>query len=474
MKTLLLKQHGARGSTLMLTLFVTAIVGFVLAAYLTLIRGQNQNVSRSQAWNATVAVIEAGVEDALTHLNRHGSTNLFCDGWQFINGEYVMQRTVGENYYVVAITNFVAGTNSNNSPSINSQGYVQMPVVVASAQNAFFAAAGVTESGGRTYLARGVRATTRKDFIFAKGMVARDTINLKGNNIASDSFDSSDPNYSTNGLYDPTKTRDNGDIATNSSLTNSVNVGNADIMGHVSTGPNGSVDIGPNGAVGSKDWVNTHNKGIESGWRTDDMNVDFPDVQVPFSGGAFTPGNGLIGTTNCTYLLVAGNYQLDRLTLDSDKKLYVAGNAVLYVTGDVSITGNANIEIATGASLQLYVGGTSANLGGNGVINNAGNATNFYYKGLPGNTSLSIVGNGTFTGLIYAPNAELSLSGSGNNTTDFVGASVSNTSVMNGHYNFHYDEALKKYGPARGYIVNGWNEINPDNLKTYNFSTAYP
>jgi hypothetical protein len=474
MKTRLLNPKGARGSTLMLSLFVTAIVGFVLAAYLTLIRGQNSNVARSQAWNSTVAVIEAGIEDALTHLNRHGSTNLLCDGWQFSNGEYVMQRAVGGNYYVVAITNFVAGTNNNNAPSINSQGYVQMPVLVASAQQPLFAAAGVTQVGDRTFLARGVKATTRKDFIFAKGMVAKDTINLKGNDISSDSFDSSDPNYSTNGLYDPTKTKDNGDIATNSSLTNSVNVGNADIMGHVSTGPNGSVEIGPNGTVGSKDWVNGHNHGIQSGWRTDDMNVDFPEVQVPFNGGAFTPGGASLGLTNYTYLLASGNYQLDRLHMDSDNKLYVTGNAILYVTGDVDISGNANIEIASGASLQLYVGGASANLGGNGVINRAGNATNFYYKGLPANTSVSITGNGTFSGLIYAPNAELTLSGSGNNTTDFIGASVSNTSVMNGHYNFHYDEALKKYGPARGYVVNGWNEINPNDLKTYNLSTSYP
>src|SRR5262249_53592661 len=155
-------------------------------------------------------------------------------------------------------------------------------------------AAGVTESGGRTFLARGVKATTRKDFIFAKGMVARDTINLKGNNITSDSFDSSDPNYSTNGLYDATRTKDNGDIATNSSLNDAVNVGNADIIGHVSTGPNGSVELGPNGAVGSMAWVNGHNKGIQDGWRTDDMNVDFPDVGVPFTGGAFTPGGGTI------------------------------------------------------------------------------------------------------------------------------------------------------------------------------------
>ena len=154
------------------------------------------------------------------------------------------------------------------------------------------------------------------------------------------------------------------------------------------------------------------------------------------------------------------------------KKMYVSGNAVLYVTGDVNISGNASIEIAPGGSLRLYVGGTSANLGGNGVINNSGNSVNFYYKGLPNNTSLSISGNGTLLGVIYAPNAALRLDGSGHGTTDFVGACVIKTSVMNGHYNFHYDEALGKTGPTRGFVVNSWNEINPASLKTYNLTTV--
>jgi hypothetical protein len=30
---------------------------------------------------------------------------------------------------------------------------------------------------------------------------------------------------------------------------------------------------------------------------------------------------------------------------------------------------------------------------------------------------------------------------------------------MNGHLNFHYDEALGKRGPSRGFIITSWNEI---------------
>src|SRR2546422_6550719 len=37
--------------------------------------------------------------------------------------------------------------------------------------------------------------------------------------------------YSTNGRYDPAKAKDEGDVATNSGLVNTINVGNADIKG---------------------------------------------------------------------------------------------------------------------------------------------------------------------------------------------------------------------------------------------------
>ena len=61
--------------------------------------------------------------------------------------------------------------------------------------------------------------------------------------------------------------------------------------------------------------------------------------------------------------------------------------------------------------------------------------------------------------MIYAPNAAFTLNGGGNNAIDFVGASVSSTVTMNGHFNFHYDEALGRIGARRGYIITGWGEL---------------
>ena len=119
----------------------------------------------------------------------------------------------------------------------------------------------------------------------------------------------------------------------------------------------------------------------------------------------------------------------------------------------MNLAGNSYIKVATNAVFELYVGGGSAALLGRGVINEAASSTNFVYNGLPSNTSLSLGGNAEFKGIIYAPHAALSLNGSGSAENDFIGASITSTVTMNGHYNFHYDENLVNYGPDRGYIV---------------------
>ena len=378
---------------------------------------------------------EAGIEEALTHLF-HNASNRATEGWTLVDGNVVKERWLGSNKVVTIIT-------AANPPEIIAKAYVQVPL--------------------RTNFIeppRTIRATTTNDALFAKGMVAKGQIDLSGNRIMTDSFDSTDPAYSTNGRYDPAKNKDGGDVATNAAVIDSLNVWNAEIYGKASTGPGGTVRIGPTGSVGSKAWHAAGKKGLEPGWTSDDMNIYFPEVKAPFSGGAFSIGGtgGLVDGVNYSYILGPGNYETSELELRNQQML-VTGHAVLYVRGDVEVSGLGGIRIAPGGSLKLFVKGNEASLGGNGVINETGNAANFSYYGLPSNKSVTMAGNATFVGTIYAPNAALTLSGSGSSDTDFVGSSVSNTVKMNGHFKFHYDESLGKFGPRRGYTVTSWNEI---------------
>jgi hypothetical protein len=114
----------------------------------------------------------------------------------------------------------------------------------------------------------------------------------------------------------------------------------------------------------------------------------------------------------------------------------------------------------TGASagqLTVYMDGPSFALGGSSTID-SGNATNFTYFGTTNNTQVAFSGNASFTGTIYAPQANFALGGGGSSSYDFVGSSVTRTVTMNGHYKFHYDENLLKY-LNRGFVPTSWREL---------------
>jgi hypothetical protein len=109
--------------------------------------------------------------------------------------------------------------------------------------------------------------------------------------------------------------------------------------------------------------------------------------------------------------------------------------------------------------LNLYSGAPSVKFAGNNSANTDGTAMSFSFWGLPTCKEVVFSGNGTFVGTIYAPDADFTLNGSGNTTIDFIGGSITKTARMNGNFNFHYDEALRRIGAFRGYIVSSWNEM---------------
>jgi hypothetical protein len=444
-------RRSRQGSILMVTVCIGIIIGVVLIACLNLVKSQNQAVVRSQAWNACMPVLEAGIEEAMAHLNNPNNVSFAVNGWAQTGDVYSRYRALNNDFYLVNLF-----MSNMYQPVIVCTGYVRAPVLVAEANHALCAAAGVYV-GGVQYVSRTVQVVTRKRPTFSKAMVAKDRIQMNGNNIETDSFDSSDPNYcTTNGLYDPTKAKDNGDVATVSGLMNSIGIANANIKGHMSTGPGGSATVGPNGVVGSMAWHLGGNTGVEPGWFTDDMNVYFPEVEKPWNGGAFAPGSGTVTGVVYKYLLTGGNYELGSLSLSSSEKMAVTGNAVLYVTGSLDVKGG--IDILPGGSLTLYVAAKDAVIGGTGV-NNTGKAGNFIYLGLPQNKTLGLPSNGDFVGAIYAPNMAFTLSGGGSTSLHFVGACVTKTISVNGHYKFHYDEALRSLGPWKNYTIISWLEL---------------
>jgi hypothetical protein len=310
---------------------------------------------------------------------------------------------------------------------------------------------------------RGAVGDSQEQLVAASAAImVTGTVQFSGFNVTVDSFDSSNTNYSTGGLYDATKALANGDVVTSSSVSNAIYIGDSKVYGSVHTGPGGivGVDTGnhPGDSVGDSAWVNGGNIGIESGHALQDGGFIPTDVTLP-NVTWMPPTTYKQKINNVMY-----QYKLDNSspwTLSTlSSSIYISSpNTVLYVSSSLSMGSGTQIYIAPGASLTMYVGAASASIGGQGVINSTGLARDFTYYGLPSNTSVGIQANASFTGQIYAPEAYVTVGGGGSSPYDFSGQIISQSMKMNGHFNVHYDQNLPPVSVPGGYAAASWNEL---------------
>jgi hypothetical protein len=407
----------------MVTLFIAFLFGMFLYSYLNSVQEQRGLVARSHAWNSALTLAEGGVEEALAQLNPGAgvsNADWTVNGWGTPSGGLYgpISRTLSSGTYSVVFT-------TDTNPVIYATGYVTIPALSAT-------------------LKRVLRVGTTTAPLFSVASGARAGIDLKGNNISSDSFNSALATLSTNGKYDPSKTSTNGDLA---SIAGIVNVGNANVSGSVLLGPTATDSI--------------QNNGFVTGGVSQDFNVEFEDVVMPNT--SWLPAVPLavpsvINGVSYNYVFnISGDYTINNLS----GSVYVASNTAVRL----NLTGNAkatNIEVdgsgAGAGKLTVYMDGPSFTLSGNDVVD-GGNAANFSYYGTTNNTQVSYTGNAAFTGTIYAPEADIKLGGGGTTPYDIVGSIIGNTITMNGHFNLHFDENLLRAGPSRGFVANSWREL---------------
>ncbi|HTL58494.1 MAG TPA: hypothetical protein VL361_22595 [Candidatus Limnocylindrales bacterium] len=429
MQTTFYPKRKQQGNVLVVTLFILSLMGFFLYAYLDTTRTQRSLMARSQGWNTALGLAEAGVEEALGQVNPGAPLPVIdrtANGWgAAVDGLYgPISRSLSNGTYSVVIS-------ADIFPIIYATGYVAVPSIPAN-------------------LTRVVRVTTTNMPLFTTVLAAKYDINFTGNGISTDSFNSSNPNQSDNGRYPvlyPSRASTNGDVA---SVQGLINVGNGNINGTLYLGPTATDTIGGNGIV--------------TGGVSNDFNVELEDVVLP-STTWLQPSvtNVTIGTNTYQYLFGPGtsNGSGDFTIADlKNSSIYVSNATVrLKLTGNASPTLIQVAGVGTSAgSLTIYMDGPSFTLSGKSTVD-GGLAASLSYYGTTNNTSITFGGNASFTGTIYAPEAAFSMGGGGSSIYDFVGAAVLKSAVLNGHYNFHYDEALATTGPKRGYVPNSWQEL---------------
>ncbi|HEX9048172.1 MAG TPA: collagen-binding domain-containing protein [Verrucomicrobiae bacterium] len=435
------RRTNEQGSALVIALVLCALMVTLAGSFLYLSASEVTAVSRSQTWNSAMVVAEAGMEEGMSMINRYAYSGTSVSSWPSAtancgwstagNNVYFLRRDLGSNgYYTVYIT------NQNNSPIIKATGYAYFPVK-------------------NTYLARSIMIQGSGSSFFLGAILAKGNIVINGS-ATIDSYNSQDPRYSTGGQWDINKRKDGGNVGSiESNVVAAVSEeGSANVYGKLATGPNSTISMQGNASAGSLAWVNGKNKGVQSGWSRNDLNVSIPDAP-PLPAQSYlslSSGSALLsGMGGTAYYRANSTLQLT----SKDNLLITNGTVYIDATQGIKMDGQATITIAPNSRLILYLGTENSQLDGGGVINGSGFATNCIVYGKNNCPQIEINGNSAFVGYVYAPYADITLNGN----ADFSGAMVGDTFQINGNMDIHYDESLGGQNDSTIYRMSNWVEV---------------
>jgi hypothetical protein len=348
----------------------------------------------------------------------------------------------------------------------------------------------ITLGSGGTPIEKWVEVTLRKTSKFANGLVAKNSITFQGNNASVDSWNSEknpDGTARTPPVsYSSTYRNDMGSVGSIAIASDAVLVKNADIWGYVSNnsgsdthppeefvGTTGSIlgDDSPSGTnVDPNRTSTTFSATLDAVTAPPEVlanlgNINYDGLVLPRAGDTVPNGTG-------DY---AGYYVYEAVKIDLDaEKLTINGKVVIKLTAggtNFSITGgDGEVAIAANGYLALYTGGDVA-IAGRGVSNGIdGSDTDLLVDELSelnqpkqfqlfgtATTSQTInyAGSGLFSGVVYAPAAQISIVGNGAICGSVVGDSIN----LSGNAQFHYDESLADMGADSPFRISKWKEL---------------
>ncbi len=289
---------------------------------------------------------------------------------------------------------------------------------------------------------RSIEATMRKD-AFSLGLSAADSFNMGGNSLT-DSYDSSKGAYGGGNVFF------NGDVGV-SGVSSTITVsGSAVIKGNLKVNPDRADEITlPESNLTGK--IRNNNRTIMTGIVVPEDLVALPD------GGSYS-------ITEHDVDIPSGNYKFSSLGIASNGVLNIEeGTVRVYITGDFSMTANSLLVIEPDAKLVIYADGQCI-LSGNGVINESSFPKNFQLYSTYFNpdypVGVTITGNSSFYGVVYAPNTGINITGN----ADAYGAITGKDLIISGDMRLHYDKSLsiwentEERPDSSHYSIKSWRE----------------
>lgn len=424
-------QHGFSLATVMLigitsVLWVSALMTTVMPSYNQVAKGRVTNVLRSSA--------EAALDWAVAELNtaQSGIDDLTDDG--VANSPTSVPSDVLGSY---GMPTSALVSVSNTQPPQSSYLYDPLLDPANAATNG-----GIDENGWRMVTAtaqagsqqKSVRVILKPNYTntptFEMAIFMDHGLSLSGAGMTLDSYDSA------LGAYGGTNVSDLGaDIGSNGLIS----IGNSNIGGNIysltnpvndttltatESGPEAVVTGGVicNALASSRFDTITQGRGLPAGTPAIQESQASEQKDLPP-----VPSH----PTSATYIATIGSTSRTGTAL-------AAGD---YWCNSISISGLGSIILPTTGTVRIFVEGStpSINIGGNGFVN-SGRPENLQI--FTSATRVDVSGNGTFRGVLYAPNANVTMRGNG----QYYGAIIGHEMSLTGggsRGGFHYDRSLR-------------------------------
>ncbi len=450
-----------RGSAMIVALILSAVVAISLTSYIRLGVTSQRISNRALYNNAAMNLAENGLEEAMYSINKMVADETYdWSGWK--NDGTSANSNAWSRFPESG--NFTFDQNATGYVRVYVQNYkgVSAPTIVT---RATITLGGVASAP----IEKWVEVTLAKASKFANGLVAKDTILFKGNNVTVDSWDSEMAGVGTYTPFSNAVKNDNGSVGSVSVAVDSVLVKNADVWGYVSTnnaqdptnnvGANGSI-LGDDSTYDPSTWTT---KNVDPNRVSTQFSANFDPVTAPATtatnigtiGGAATYGTAGTATT----------VLCDNISFSSkDTIVEFVGDVTLIIKAGVGeqaikIAGNGSgFRVAANSSLKIYTAG-DIDLTGQGIINVSGAPKSVQIYGTSTSTStdqdIKIAGGGSFSGVVYAPNGSVTINGDGS----VWGSIVAEDITLTGNANFHYDESLGRMGTGNPFRVAKWKEL---------------
>lgn len=454
----------SRASVLIVAMIIAVLIALSLTSSINLALNSMNLAERSFYQNAAVNLAEMGIEEAVyayNQLDDVASPEQAWSGWT-LDGVQAT-RTLPPLALGANITGTVKVHCSNYNPAPGAAS----PVIVTKATVAF-------SRGPET--SKYIEVRLQRRALWARGLVVRETIRSSGGNLYVDSWDSDpdkDPTTPPVAYTLPGTAAANGSIATVSSANGAIDIAGGAVFGTISMGGSAQPDYNKNNGVLSS---TLGGSGFDRDLVINDFKAVFPAVVSPVTAAytitsVINPGTG-------------GTYQLPRAgdTAAPDGFVYYTfaiGANIAYNGGTLEITdkvvlifnnhsgvyamnvgGGGIVAVGNHGQLKIYTNG-DVSLGGGGVANNNPQPYSLMIYGTNptiGGQQISLAGNGMLTASVYAPNADLTVSGGGGDGHIF-GAMVANRATLVGNTRFHYDESLARLVAGNPYGIAEWREL---------------